>query len=82
MVIILDYSLVVIGSDRRIAGIISERDIIRVLAEHGGAVMEQPVGRVTTRTVVTCAPAETMIGVMDRMTAGKFRHLPGWRKIA
>ena len=69
-------ALVVVGPDRRIAGIVSERDVIRVLAERGAAALEQPVGQVMTRKVVTCNRPETMSSVMERMTAGKFRHLP------
>lgn len=69
-------ALVVTSSEREIAGIISERDIIRVLAEFGAAALEQPVGQVMTRKVVTCTRADTMSGIMELMTAGKFRHLP------
>jgi len=38
--------------------------------------LEQPVGQVLTRKVVTCSRAETMSSIMELMTAGKFRHLP------
>ena len=69
-------ALVVTGSEREVAGIISERDIIRVLAEAGAAALEQPVGQVMTRKVVTCTRADTMSNIMELMTAGKFRHLP------
>jgi CBS domain-containing protein len=69
-------ALVVIGSDQRIAGIISERDIIRELAARGATALEQKVGLVMTRKIVTCSRAEAISGVMDLMTAGKFRHLP------
>jgi CBS domain-containing protein len=69
-------ALVVIGSDQRIAGIISERDIIRELAARGATALEQKLGFVMTRKIVTCSRAETISGVMDLMTAGKFRHLP------
>ncbi len=69
-------ALVVTSSEREIAGIISERDIIRVLAEFGAAALEQPVGQVMTRKVVTCTRADTMSSIMELMTAGKFRHLP------
>jgi len=65
-----------VASEREIAGIISERDIIRVLAEFGAAALEQPVGQVMTRKVVTCTRADTMSSIMELMTAGKFRHLP------
>ena len=69
-------ALVVTGPQREIAGIISERDIIRVLAESGAAVLGQPVERVMTGKVVTCDRRDTISSVMELMTAGKFRHLP------
>jgi len=40
------------------------------------AVLEQPVGQVMTRKVVTCTRADTMSSIMELMTVGKFRHLP------
>jgi CBS domain-containing protein len=69
-------SLLVLGPDRRIIGILSERDIVRVLAEHGASVLAQPVAQAMTRKVVTCSPSETIGVIMERMTAGKFRHVP------
>jgi len=69
-------ALVVVDSDRVVAGIISERDIIRVLAEYGTAALAQPVEQVMTSKVVTCTRGETVSSVMELMTAGKFRHLP------
>lgn len=69
-------ALVVVGADRRISGILSERDIVRVLSERGAAALEEQVGQVMTRKVVTCSCEETIRSVMERMTAGKFRHLP------
>lgn len=64
------------GPDHRIAGILSERDIVRALAERGSAALDESVGQVMTRKVVTCAPTETVGTIMQRMTAGKFRHVP------
>src|SRR6266436_1209200 len=69
-------ALVVTGPGRRIVGIISERDIVRVLDEKGTAVLAAPVAEVMTRKVVTCAQSETIAEIMERMTAGKFRHVP------
>jgi CBS domain-containing protein len=69
-------ALVVTGSGRRIVGIISERDIVRALDEKGIAVLAAAVAEVMTRKVVTCAQSETIAEIMERMTAGKFRHLP------
>jgi CBS domain-containing protein len=69
-------ALLVHGPDHRIAGILSERDIVRALAERGSAALDEPVGQVMTRKVVTCAPTETVGTIMQRMTEGKFRHVP------
>jgi CBS domain-containing protein len=66
----------VLGVDRRIVGIVSERDIVRALAERGERALDEPVGQVMTRKVVTCTSAETIAAIMERMTAGKFRHVP------
>ena len=69
-------ALVVTSSEQEIVGIVSERDIIRVLAESGDAALGRQVTRVMTRKVVTCTRADTISSVMELMTAGKFRHLP------
>ncbi len=67
-------ALLVLGPDRRIIGILSERDIVRVLAEQGADVLTKPLAQVMTRKVFTCNPAETIGVIMERMTAGKFRR--------
>jgi CBS domain-containing protein len=69
-------ALVIIGADRRIVGIISERDIVRVLVERGTGILQSPVSETMTRKVVTCGLNETIAEIMGRMTAGKFRHVP------
>ena len=69
-------ALLVLGPDRRIIGILSERDIVRVLAEQGAGALTQPLSQVMTRKVFTCSPSETIGVIMERMTAGKFRHVP------
>ena len=69
-------ALLVLGPDRRVIGILSERDIVRTLAELGAAALVQPLAQVMTRKVVTCSPSETISVIMERMTAGKFRHVP------
>ena len=65
-----------LGPDRRVIGILSERDIVRVLAEQGAGVLTQPLAQVMTRKVVTCGQMETVGTIMERMTTGKFRHVP------
>jgi CBS domain-containing protein len=69
-------ALLVTGADYRIVGIISERDIVRVLDQRGPAVLNAPVAEVMTRKVVTCDRRETIAEIMERMTTGKFRHVP------
>jgi len=69
-------ALLVLGPDRRVTGILSERDIVRVLAEQGAAVLSQPLSQIMTRKVVTCTSSDTIGVIMERMTAGKFRHVP------
>jgi CBS domain-containing protein len=69
-------ALVVTGPDRRVIGIVSERDIVQRLAVHGPATLDLPLNEVMTRKVMTCTPADTISSVMERMTQGKFRHLP------
>jgi CBS domain-containing protein len=66
----------ILGADKRIAGIISERDIVRALAARGAAVLEEPVSQTMTRKVETCNENEAVATIMERMTAGKFRHMP------
>lgn len=67
---------VLVMSDGRMEGILSERDIVRVLGERGAGVLDEPVSAVMTRKVVTCKSADTVGAIMEKMTTGKFRHLP------
>ena len=69
-------AVLILGVDRRIVGIVSERDIVRALAERGAAALDDPVSRIMTRQVSTCTEGETISSIMERMTAGKFRHVP------
>jgi CBS domain-containing protein len=69
-------ALVVTGADNRVAGIVSERDIVRALGQRGPAALEENVAAVMTRKVTTCTETDTVAAIMERMTTGKFRHLP------
>jgi len=69
-------ALLVLGPDRRVVGILSERDIVRTLAERGAGALGEPLSQVMTRKVVTCSQSDTVGVLMERMTTGKFRHLP------
>jgi CBS domain-containing protein len=67
---------VLVMSNDRLQGILSERDIVRVLGERGAAVLDEAVDAVMTRKVVTCKQSDTVGAIMEMMTSGKFRHLP------
>jgi CBS domain-containing protein len=67
---------VVVEEGGAIKGIISERDIVRALARHGGEGLSRAARDWMTAKVVTCRPDETINDVMQKMTAGRFRHLP------
>jgi CBS domain-containing protein len=69
-------AVLILGAGGRIAGILSERDIVRVLAEEGANALDSPVARTMTRDVMTCSEDDSCAEIMERMTAGKFRHLP------
>jgi CBS domain-containing protein len=69
-------ALVVAGAEGRTVGIISERDIVRALSARGSAVLHTPVAEIMTRKVMTCTRQEKLADLMQRMTEGKFRHLP------
>jgi CBS domain-containing protein len=69
-------ALVVLGADQRVIGIVSERDVVRALSEQGDAAIKKPLAQVMTREVITCSEADTMNEIMERMTTGKFRHIP------
>ena len=69
-------AVLILGADRRIAGILSERDIVRALAERGADVLSEPVSVAMTRKVSTCNETELVSKIMERMSAGKFRHMP------
>jgi CBS domain-containing protein len=66
----------ILGADRRLVGIISERDIVQALAARGAAALDEPVSQTMTRKVETCNENETISSIMERMTKGKFRHVP------
>jgi CBS domain-containing protein len=69
-------AVVIRGAGGRLAGILSERDIVRAVSKHGAAALDLPVGQAMTREVITCAETDTCAEIMERMTSGKFRHLP------
>jgi CBS domain-containing protein len=69
-------AVVLIDAHGRIAGILSERDIVRALASHGGKALDEAAEDYMSAKVVTCNETETTDQVLGRMTAGRFRHMP------
>jgi CBS domain-containing protein len=59
-----------------VLGILSERDVVRVIARHGAAALDDPVSRHMTPKVITVTRDDTIEHVMQTMTAGRFRHVP------
>ncbi len=69
-------AMVVVDPDHSVVGIVSERDIVRIVAEQGAGGLEQPVSICMTRDVVFAEPSETVDSLMGRMTDRRIRHLP------
>ena len=69
-------ALIIRGAGGRLAGILSERDIVRAVAGDGPEALKRQVGQAMTRDVVTCGENDTCAEIMERMTSRKFRHLP------
>ncbi|WP_237153472.1 CBS domain-containing protein [Oryzibacter oryziterrae] len=68
--------LVMVDEARRVVGILSERDVVRVLALQGPAALDEAVSQFMTRAVSTCSKADTLEDIMEMMTTGRFRHMP------
>lgn len=66
----------VITEGDSIAGILSERDIVRSASEHGAACLDRKVSDLMTKDVITCDPDESARRVLEMMTENRIRHLP------
>ena len=69
-------SLIVIGQDDEVVGIITERDIFRLTYEHDGRIMELPVKSVMTRELIIALPYDTLDYLKSLITENRIRHLP------
>ena len=69
-------AVLILGADRRVVGILSERDVVRALAERGAGALEEPVSQTMTRKVSTCNENESVFNIMERMTDERSRHVP------
>jgi len=69
-------AVLVTDAKDKIVGILSERDIVRGLSSHGGAVADLTVSDLMTRDVRSCAPGDTIADLTAVMTMHRIRHLP------
>ncbi len=69
-------ALVVTDTEGALVGILSERDVVRRLAETPGQTLPQQVDQLMSAQVETTTPGELLVGVLRRMTDGRFRHMP------
>src|SRR6185436_18407424 len=69
-------ALLIVDGRRPVAGIITERDIVRAIAMYGARALEEPVSRFMTEKVLTCTGETSINHVMELMTQQKFRHVP------
>ena len=67
---------VVQGEDGGLAGIISERDIVGAIAEHGESALAMPASELMSHSVVTCTRESSTQDLMEQMTTSRIRHLP------
>lgn len=68
-------AMVVLDGDR-VVGMISERDMVRALAEEGAGALNKPITAFMTHDVIFAEPAETVDSLLTRMTDRRIRHLP------
>jgi CBS domain-containing protein len=69
-------ALVVTEDGERVDGIISERDIVHALTDHGADLLSLKIAEVMTRRVITCEPSDTIEKLMAEMTNRRIRHFP------
>ncbi len=69
-------SIVVLNDDGSVAGIVSERDVVRALAHMGGDVVNEPVAGIMTESVISCDRQDSIDKIMGIMTTKRFRHMP------
>jgi CBS domain-containing protein len=69
-------AIIVSADGEHVAGILSERDIVRELGRKGPACMSETVDAIMTRKIIGCGREETADQVLQKMSDGRFRHMP------
>ncbi|MAM61191.1 CBS domain-containing protein [Maritimibacter sp. UBA3975] len=59
-----------------VQGIVSERDVVRELGSRGTDCLRDPVSAIMTEKLIGCLPGDRAISVLQKMTEGRFRHMP------
>lgn len=72
-------AMVIVDGEGAVAGILSERDVVRVVAEHGASGLTQPISSCMSKDVVFAEPTESVHALLERMTDRRIRHLPVMR---
>ncbi len=69
-------ALIVSENGEQVDGILSERDIVREIGKNGVGCMSDCTRDLMTSTVVACGPQDSVVSLMSKMSAGRFRHMP------
>jgi CBS domain-containing protein len=69
-------AVVVSADGHKPSGILSERDVVAQLGAKGSAALDMPIAEVMTREVQTCSTGDDALHILERMTKGRFRHMP------
>lgn len=69
-------AVIITGDGATVDGILSERDIVRALASRGASCLDSQIQDLMTAVVVGCKPEDTALSVLEKMTEGRFRHMP------
>lgn len=72
-------AILITTGDRKLLGVVSERDVVRAIARRGAPVLDEPVSDHMTRRVVTATADTSVVEAMSSMTSGRFRHIPVMR---
>ena len=68
--------IIIEGDDGQVAGVVSERDVVRAIGKSGAKVLREPVSVYMTQTVITAREADPIDRLMSEMTVHRFRHMP------
>lgn len=69
-------ALLVTDGEGKVAGVVSERDLVRAMAEYHGGAGDRTVKDVMTRSVISCGPNDMIIDIMEIMSSKNIRHIP------